>query len=110
MAKRVSVIVFALGIVLRSAAPALSARHGIVLPQGTDAEEGEGGQEDQGGEGQSDPEAETDPGAGEEAEEETGPPWTYQMARMSVGLVILLLAGTGLLYYRLVGSRQRSNV
>ena len=111
MANRILAIVFALGIVFVSAAPAAATRS-FVVAQGTDNEEGEGGQEGQGegGVGQDDPEAETDPGAGGEAvEEETGPPWTYQMARMSVGLVILLLAGTAFLYYRMIGARQRGS-
>jgi hypothetical protein len=43
-------------------------------------------------------------------EEEAGPPWTYQMARMMLGLVALLLLGMGLIYYRLVVKRQRGEV
>ena len=111
MVKKVLLIVFATMLVTLAVSPAIAAsRTGIVVAQGTDTEEGEGAQEGQGegGKGQDDPEAETDPGAGEEAaEEETGPPWTYQMARMSVGLVILLLAGTAFLYYRMIGARQK---
>lgn len=63
--------------------------------------------EEEGGVGQDDPGAETDPGTGESAETETGPPWTYQMAR--IGLVLLLFLGLsiGMAYYRFVASRQR---
>jgi hypothetical protein len=40
---------------------------------------------------------------------ETGPPWTYQMARVTVVLVVLLGLGLGLLYYRLVVRRRRGD-
>lgn len=40
-------------------------------------------------------------------EEEAGPPWTYQMARISLLLLALLLLGMGAIYYRLVVKRQR---
>jgi uncharacterized protein HemX len=67
-------------------------------------EETEG--QDQGGQ---DPETET--GAEEEqtegAAEETGPPWTYQMARAGVALMVILALGIGLAYYRFVMKRQR---
>ena len=62
-----------------------------------------------GGSGQSKPGSET--GASkkqsESATEETGPPWTYQMARITIGLTVLLLLGTGYLYWRLVVTRRR---
>jgi hypothetical protein len=45
-----------------------------------------------------------DKGADAEA---TGPPWTYQMARLSVGLLLLLAVGIGATYYRLIAKRQR---
>ena len=82
-------------------------------------EETGAGQDDEGagqetggeGEGQSDSEAETGAGAGETEEvEETGPVWTYQMARIVVVLLVLLLAAIGFLYWRLVGQRRRSGV
>ena len=76
--------------------------------QGGGGQEGGGGQGD-GGEGQDDPDAET--GAGEEEQEsavpEEGPPWTYQMAKISLlGLALLLLA-CAYLYWRLVVVRRR---
>jgi hypothetical protein len=40
---------------------------------------------------------------------ETGPPWTYQMARITLVLVGLLGLGLGLLYYRLVVRRRRGD-
>ena len=39
-----------------------------------------------------------------------GPPWTYQMARISVVLLVLIIAAVALLYYRLVLARQRGEV
>ena len=85
------------------------AHAGSVLAQqeGTENENAEGG--DEGGGGQSEADAET--GAGEEeaegaATEEEGPPWTYQMAKISILLVLVFLIGMGVLYYRLIGSRQ----
>jgi hypothetical protein len=72
--------------------------------------------------------AQDDPGGDEEAEqrpaqpsdpespspspteEEAGPPWTYQMARISLLLLALLLLGMGAVYYRLVVKRQRGEV
>jgi uncharacterized protein HemX len=67
-------------------------------------EESEG--QDEGGQ---DPETETgaDEGQAEGAEEETGPPWTYQMARMGIALMVVLALGIGLAYYRFVTKRQR---
>jgi 4-amino-4-deoxy-L-arabinose transferase-like glycosyltransferase len=44
------------------------------------------------------------------AEPETGPPWTYQMARLSVALLVLLALGIGLMYYRLIAKRQRGEI
>ncbi len=52
----------------------------------------------------------------EEAEEETaatpeaGPPWTYQMARLTVAIVALLTVAIGLAYHRFVVRRQRGEV
>ena len=72
---------------------------------------GDGQESGGGGEGQDDPEAETGAGAGETEEvAETGPVWTYQMARIVVVLLLLLLAAIGFLYWRLVGQRRRSGV
>jgi hypothetical protein len=39
-----------------------------------------------------------------------GPPWTYQMARISIVLLVLMIAGVAALYYRLVIARQRGEV
>ena len=78
---------------------------------GTDTGEGAentgGGDLGEGGEGE--PEAETGAGEGERtaAEEETGPQWTYQMSRITLVLLLLLLLAMGAMYYRMVGRRQR---
>jgi hypothetical protein len=39
-----------------------------------------------------------------------GPPWTYQMARISIVLLVLMIVAVALLYYRLVVARQRGEV
>ena len=69
---------------------------------GTDTEGGTGDSE--GGE-----DAETGAGEGEQgaAEEEAGPQWTYQMSRITLAMTFLLFLAMGLLYYRIVGRRQR---
>lgn len=79
--------------------------------QGTDNENAGGGEEGS-GEGQSDPEAETgvEEGQTEEVVEEEGPPWTYQMARISIVLILFFGGGVGLLYYKLIASRQKGTV
>lgn len=83
-------------------------------------EEGAVGEEDetQGGEsgneaegtGQSDADAETGAGEGEQeaATQEEGPPWTYQMARIGIVMMVLIALALGLLYYRMIASRQRA--
>jgi uncharacterized protein HemX len=72
-----------------------------VTAQEEESEQDEGGQ---------DPETETgaDEGETEGAAEETGPPWTYQMARMGIALMVVLALGIGLAYYRFVTKRQRA--
>lgn len=47
---------------------------------------------------------------GEDAAEETGPVWTYQMARIVVVLLVLLVAAVALLYWRLVGRPRRNGI
>ena len=86
--------------------------HPVVFAQdsGSDSDQSESGTH--GGKGQKDPEAQTDPGKGDKAaegEEEEGPPWTYQMARLTIGLILLLAVGIALMYRRMIGVRQKSN-
>lgn len=63
------------------------------------------------GSGQSDEGAETGPNEGEtakgESTEEEGPPWTYQMARIGVVLLLLIAAQIGFMYYKMIVVRQR---
>ena len=77
-----------------------------VETSGDGAEEGtEGGEVP---EGQSDPESESGAeGDSQEAATETGPPWTYQMARISLVLLVLLALAVARSYHKLVGSRQK---
>ena len=68
----------------------------------------EGGDEDA-PEGQGDAEAETGSGGGatEDAETETGPPWTYQMARIIIALLVLLALSIAWMYWKLIAGRQK---
>ena len=92
--------------------PAAHSR-GVVLAQAEQeegADQSEAGTDTEGGEtGGGDSEAET--GAGEEeqasTEEEEGPQWTYQMARITLVMLVLLLLAVGALYYRMVARKQR---
>jgi hypothetical protein len=107
------VVALLLSLCLAAAMPASAASvrtMGVVQPEDSGDE---GGADESGGadsgEGQDDPDAES--GASEEESEgtaaETGPPWTYQMARISlIGLVALLLA-CAYMYWRLVVRRAR---
>ena len=93
--------------------PASAASAGGLIPlaQDTESEGGESGNQGE-GEGQSDADAETGAGSGEqeggESAEEEGPPWTYQMARIGIALMVLVGLLMGLLYYRMIASRQRA--
>jgi hypothetical protein len=62
------------------------------------------------GSGSTEAEVGSNEGQTETAEEETGPPWTYQMARMSAALIVLLALTLGFLYWRLVIQRQRRGI
>ena len=132
MRRRIAVL-FALGLLtvgssLFGAATASSGEVVLAQEVGEDAEEGGvGGEEstqqseggttegDEGEEeagGQDEPEAETGSGADEteEAATETGPPWTYQMARLALGALALLGLAIAGAYYRFVVMRQRGAV
>ena len=101
----VTALVLALALI---AAPAYAAGNHFFAQQDTqDAEtEGETGG---GGQGQGEPAAET--GSEEEATEqavtETGPPWTFQMARIALALTLLLALAIARWFYKLVVSRAR---
>jgi hypothetical protein len=131
--RRRLVVLLALGLVLGalSGAGPATAADGLVLAQevgegeeGSDVGAEEGSQQQEGGTtegdegedqesgGQDEPEAET--GAGEDQSEEavteTGPPWTYQMARMALAALLLLGLAIAGAYYRFVVTRQRGAV
>ncbi len=88
----------------------------VLLAQETGEDPGEAnvGEEEEaqqtGGEEEDEGAAE-ESGAGEEetggAAGETGPPWTYQMARITLALTVLLGIGIALMYRKLIGTRQR---
>ncbi len=77
-----------------------------------DATEGEETGGDEADSGSSDEEAET--GSGEEgtgeAAAETGPLWTYQMAKIVIALLVLIALAIGGAYYNFVHKRQREGV
>ena len=91
------------------ALPAVAQAGPVHLAQDEGIENENAESEDSEGEGQKGAEAESGAGKGaqEEAAEEEGPPWTFQMARISLALILLFLAGMGLLYYRMIATRQR---
>ena len=103
------------------AAPVAHASLNLAQDEGTQTEEegvigeedeSQGSEDTEGGEsGQSDEEAETgaDEGetAGGESAEEEGPPWTYQMARIGIVLMLLVMGLIGFLYYKMIVLRQR---
>jgi hypothetical protein len=93
---------------------------GPTLAQETDTEGGDsesGGTDTEGGGQGEDSEGTTQQGGtedeeGESPEEggagaETGPPWTYQMARIALVLLALTLLGVAFAYYRFVAVRRR---
>lgn len=89
---------------------------GITGEEGTQQQEGGTSEGDEGAEqesgGADEPEAETGSGADEtqDAATETGPPWTYQMARIALASLVLLGLAIAGAYYRFVVMRQRGAV
>lgn len=95
-------------VLVAGASSVAHATESLAQPAG-DAEEESETEEGTGGAGQDDPEAETGGGEGssEPAAQESGPPWTYQMARIALVLLLFLGLSVGLMYWRLIVSRQR---
>lgn len=105
-------ICFLVGVPAANAATATFAQAGEdVVTEEDETQQGEGTNEED-GEGQSDPDAETGAGADEQeggaSAEEEGPPWTYQMARIGIVMMLLIAIALGVLYYRMIASRQRA--
>ena len=90
---------------------ALAAPTQVVVAQAEQGGSDVQSEETEDGTGQSDVEAETgtEEADSEAAEAETGPPWTYQMARIIIVLSILLALAIFRWYWKLVGSRQRTS-
>jgi hypothetical protein len=117
MRRRLAVL-FALMLMLTasgalSLTPALAAPHVMAQESGggdpTDAGDNAESSNKDGGKGQSDPAAESGAGGDtEEAEAPAGPPWTYQMARIALLLLVLIGVGILLAYMKLVRGRQRA--
>jgi hypothetical protein len=79
---------------------------------GSDTQDGEDSQGSDTDEGSGSAEAESGANEGqvESGETETGPPWTYQMARITLALLVVMALAMGALYWRLVVQRQRRGV
>lgn len=75
---------------------------GPTLAQETDSDD-----EQEGGDSEGGTEDEEGEGSEGEAVEETGPPWTYQMARIALVLLALTVLGVAFAYYRFVATRRR---
>ena len=104
------------GALVLAAPAALADPSGVLLAQqpNEDTEiEGSDAQDPDEGAGQDDPAAETGANEGQTEEgtsAEAGPPWTYQMARITLGLLVFLALGLGYLYFRLITRRRRGEV
>jgi len=80
------------------------------LAQETDSNNEGGGQGEDSEESTSQGENEDEGGESSEeggAAAETGPPWTFQMARIALVLLALTLLGVAFAYYRFVAVRRR---
>ena len=104
------------GALLVAAPAAWADSSGVVLAQQPNEDtEGAGAdaQDPDEGAGQDDPDAETGANEGQTEEgtsAEAGPPWTYQMARITLALLVFLALGLGYLYFRLITRRRRGEV
>ena len=76
------------------------------LAQETDSDTEGGGQEGSTPQGGNEDEGGESPEEGG-ASAETGPPWTYQMARIALVLLALTLLAVAFAYYRFVAVRRR---
>jgi hypothetical protein len=95
--------------------PTHAAADRTVLAQDTNSDANPGPEEESQGQessnkGGSSAETGADKGQTEPAADETGPPWTYQMARIGILIILAMVLGVGLAYYRFVVRRQRGAV
>ena len=100
-------LLVALGAVAAPATAAFAQEGVVGEEQDAGSEQGGGGGGEQEGQGDVETESGVEEGEGEEAAEEEGPQWTYQMARITLALMLFVLVGIGLLYWRLVAQRQK---
>jgi hypothetical protein len=109
------VVLLAAAVVGAAPATAASGRGAHVLAQQTSGNEEQAqGQESSNKSGQGQGSAGAESGAAGSTEggssTQSDVPWTFQMARLSIVLLVLLLGAIGLFYYRLVIKRQRGEV
>ena len=92
-----ALVLLSLGLVVSSPVPA-SASDQVFAQDVGEGEDPQPGEEQDGGESAEE---------GSETGSETGPPWTYQMAWMGLGLAFAVIALIGFLYWRIVVRRAR---
>lgn len=103
------ILAAALLLTVITTAPALAASPYHVVTPTAQGDAKTQGEDTAGGSGPSD----ADPATGSKADAgtpavpEAGPPWTFQMARISIALSVLLALAIGRWYWKLVGSRQK---
>lgn len=112
-----ALVLFAIPFLMLHASPAFAS--GTVLAQET-TEEDEGvvdesdEAENPGSSGEEGQDADTESGAGEgetaPAEEEEGPVWTYQMSKIVLAMLVLLLLGIAGAYWNFVAKRQKQGI
>jgi hypothetical protein len=95
---RWAILAAALLLTFITTAPAFAASHSVLAQE--DSSDGSG-------QSDADPATGSEEDASAPAEPETGPPWTFQMAWISIGLAILLALAIFRWYWKLVGSRQK---
>ena len=112
MRARLLIVFFAVLLVVPvtgALSPASGSTGAVLAQQPTGEDDEAGGQEGQGGD-----DSQAESGASQEetsgSTEETGQPWTYQMAFLSLALLLLLALAVARWYYRLIVIRRRGEV
>lgn len=115
MRARLAILIAAAAVVSTFSSPASAvgspSGHTITGTEVIVAQQQGGGDESQGGETGSKGGSTSETGAqgdGDPAATETGPPWTYQMARIAVVLLALTVVGVFLAYWRFVAQRKKA--